>query len=207
MIYRFLLPFIILITLCYRYSAHAQDDWDLIKNSEGIKVYSKTSDNNENVEIKAVSSLKGELKTFHKIMNDVPNYKKWMHAAEETTLLKRKNSSEFTYYMHSDFPWPAKDRDIVIKTVLHYKPENGEVYTVSKSVNGLIGKKDGINRIRDMEASWHFSEEGNEKVKVTYYGKITPSIQLPDWLAKIVYNTGPYNTIKNMREYIRKNSF
>lgn len=207
MIYRFLLPFIILTTLCYSYSAHAQDDWNLIKDSEGIKIYTKSSDNGEKVEIKAVSSLKGELKTFHKIMNDVPNYKKWMYAAKEISLLERKNSSEFIYYMHSDFPWPAKDRDVVIKVILHYKPENGVVYTETKSVNGLIEKKDGINRIKDMEASWRFSEEGDEKVKVTYYGKITPSIQLPDWLAKIVYNTGPYNTIKNMREYIKNKSF
>jgi hypothetical protein len=200
--YKILFPFLVLF-FSFIHSSNSQEKWELIKDSDGIKVYTKTKDNSPYVEIKAVSMLDGEILTFRDMMNDVTNYKEWMHAAEKTDLIRRESSSEFIYYMHSDFPWPAKDRDIVIKTVLHYKPEKGIVYTESESIKGMLEKKDGINRIGDLQASWHFEKEGEDRVKVTYYGRIKPSVQLPDWLAEIVYNTGPFNTIKNMREYIR----
>ena len=184
--------------------AFTQDNWELVKEDEQIKVYLNKKQNNKHLtHVRASSTTnRGSLKDYYALMKNVDNYKSWMHGIKNIELLERENENEFTYYMLSDFPWPAKDRDIVINTKVHYEKNKNLVYTDAENQQNMVPEKEGIQRLKKMSASWSFEQINPETIKIKYEGKIYSSIVLPDWLKKHVSYIGPFNTIKNIKEEI-----
>lgn len=199
MFLKYTFSFIILLLSGYCSSAQ-EKNWELIEDTDGIKVYIN-SENDKFVDIKAVTYVYGDILSFYNMLSDVADYEEWMPGAEKTRIIEREKRSEFIYYMRSDLPWPAKDRDLAIETIVHYKPDEGVVYTRSKDVPGIVDKKEDASRVKDMKASWRFEKMKGDKIKITYRGEIKPNIWLPDWLEEIVYSQGPYRTLKNIKEY------
>ncbi|MFO8236457.1 MAG: START domain-containing protein [Bacteroidales bacterium] len=184
------------------------DEWKLIKDSERIKVYiKKQSKNNNYVNIRATTKSKGSLEIFGAIMQDVPNYDQWMHSVKKTTVVEKKSDYHFSYYMLTDFPWPAKDRDVVLDMQFEWVPEENIFTTHSKNVNGAIPEKEDIIRIEEVNASYAFTRLKNNRIRIEYKGKINPGVNLPEWLKEKVYQIAPYNTLKNLREYAQESKY
>ncbi len=185
----------------------AKDNWELIKDESGIEIYSKSGNNVEYIEIKGVSEVKSNLEALVALMQDVTGFKHWMHAAKETSLISKKNDYHFSYYMHSDIPWPAKDRDVVLNLKIFRNSKNGSIYTKTRNITGVIPEKNNIQRIASVKSSWKFIPLGEDKIKIIFKTRIKPAIQLPDWLADKIYQLGPYHTIKNMKERVQKKQY
>jgi|GEM_PF-1642692 len=185
----------------------AKDTWDLIKDESGIEIYSKSGNNTEYIEIKGVSQVKSNLKAFVALMQDVNGFKQWMHAAKETSLISKNNDYHFSYYMHSDIPWPAKDRDVVLNLKIFRNSKNGTIYTKTRNITGVIPEKENIQRIASVKSSWRFVPLGKDRIKIIFKTRVKPAIQLPDWLAERIYQLGPYHTIKNMKEIVKKREY
>ena len=182
-------------------------NWELIKEDNGIRVYSKSNPSSDFIEIKAVSEVASTIESFVALMNDVDNFKNWMHAAKEAKLIKRTGEYHYTYYLLSDLPWPAQDRDVVLSLSIHRDPETNAVYTKSRNVDGVIGEKEGIQRIQSVQTSWRFVPDSADKIKIIFHTRVLPNVTLPDWLAQRIYHRGPYNTITNMKNVIRHQKY
>ena len=193
--------------LLYTVQVNATGNWNLIKNDSGIKVYTKSESKTNQIEIKAISTTQSTLEAFAALMTDVDNFQEWMYAAEESSLIKKNNNFHFSYYLLSDMPWPAEDRDVVLDFRILRNTESNMIYTQSSNIKGMIPEKENIQRIDAVESSWQFISMGDNKVKIIFKTRITPSIRLPGWLADKVYNLGPYHTIKNMKQYIQKDKY
>jgi ribosome-associated toxin RatA of RatAB toxin-antitoxin module len=177
----------------------SQENWELVKEDDQIKVFLNKNTKKERLtHVKATSITTGTLKECYSLLKKVDQYTTWMHGVEEAKIVKKQKVDKFTYYMLTDFPWPAKDRDVVIKT--NIKKKKNMVYTISSSKNNLIQKKEDVQRIKQMKASWKFKEIQPNKIKIIYEGEILSSVSLPDWLKKHVSHIGPYNTIQNIKE-------
>lgn len=190
----------ILVFFTFTTQIHAQENWKLVKEEEGIQIYLNENQDEELVHIKAVSTANSSLEKCYQLMTDIHGYKDWMHGAEKINLLNKIEENKFNYYMLTDFPWPAKDRDIVIQIGVYR--DQDMVYTRAKNLQGQIPPKEDYERIEKMNASWKFKEIHPNKIQITYEGKINSGIPLPEWLAKHIYHIAPFNTIKNMKERI-----
>jgi hypothetical protein len=193
--------------LIYTVQVNATGNWNLIKDDAGIKIYTKSEPKTDLIEIKAISTTQSTLEAFVALMTDVENFQEWMYAAEESSLIKKNNDFHFSYYLLSDMPWPANDRDVVLDFRIQRNPETNVIYTQSRNMKGIIPEKKNIHRIDAVESSWQFMSMGNNKVKIIFKTRIKPSICLPGWLADKVYNLGPYHTIKNMKQYIQQDKY
>ena len=191
-------------TSLFAIPAFTQDNWELVKEEEQIKVYLNKNQNNKHLtHVRASSTTnRGSLKDYYALMKNVDNYKSWMHGVKNIELLERQTENEFTYYMLSDLPWPAKDRDIVINTKVHYEKNKNRVYTDAENQQNIVPEKEGVRRLQKMNASWSFEQINPETIKIKYEGRIHSSIVLPDWLKKHVSYIAPFNTIKNIKEEI-----
>jgi ribosome-associated toxin RatA of RatAB toxin-antitoxin module len=190
----FLLPGMLEITA-------QEKSWELIKDLDAIKVHINTNAENL-IEIKATSYTNGEINQYYEMLSNVADYNQWMHGTKTSRIVHQEKDTKFTYYLRTDLPWPAQDRDITIETIIHYQPEQGLVYTSSQAVTGIIEPKKAVSRVKDVKASWRFEnvEGQSNNIRITYHGKIKPNIWLPNWLQEIVYSEAPYQTIKNIKE-------
>lgn len=180
----------------------AQDDWELIKNEDNIRVYSRKEQGGDLYVIKAVTQAQTNLTALAALLKDADNYTSWMHAAEKSQLLESPSKRRFSYYLHSDVPWPANDRDVVVETRIKQRKDK-VIVTQSHNIEGKIPKKEDITRLKHLDASWKFRPLGQDQVKITYIGKFKPQDYIPDWLQQEIYLVAPYNTIKNMRKEVR----
>ena len=187
---------------------NAQENWSLVKDEDNVKVYvSEDQQSEDYVNLKAITYAKGSVEAFASVMKDVPNYKKWMHAVEETFIVAQQSAYNFSYYMLTDFPWPASDRDAVINMKFDWNPETATFTTISRDVKGLVPEKEDLERVEEVKASYSFTKEGNNRIKIVYRGRIKPGVNLPDWLMEKVYHIAPFNTLKNLREYVLKEDY
>ena len=203
---RFLIMFLIIFVIVSL--GKAQEEWKLIKNSDNVKIYIKEkNENSEYINIKAVTYATGKVSSFAEVMKDVSNYKKWMHSVEKTYVVSRENTFHFNYYILTDIPWPARDRDAIINLQINWNPEKKMLTTKSKEVENVIPEKENIHRVEDLKASYSFVQMDDDKVKIRYTGKIKPQVELPDWLRKKIYYIAPYNTLKNLRKFAGRSKY
>ncbi len=187
--------------------SQAENEWELIREEDGVRIYSRNSDDSPFIRVKAVSNARGSLASFVALMNDVDNFKNWMHATKKSTLIERSGPYTYTYYMHSDLPWPARDRDVVLNLSIHQDEQTRAVYTQSTNLKGVKKKQEGIHRIESVKTSWRFVPKYDDRVKIVFTTKVMPNVQLPDWLADRVYHIGPYHTIQNMKDMVEKKKY
>ncbi|MFP3860252.1 MAG: START domain-containing protein [Bacteroidales bacterium] len=204
MLLMYCIPILLSISLVFSQN-EGKDEWKLIKHSDEIKVYIKEeSKNSDYVNIRATTESEGSLEAFATIMHDVPNYKNWMHSVEETYIVEEESNYHFSYYMLTNFPWPTKDRDVVLNMKFEWLPEEETFITHSKEKEGLVSEKNNIVRIQKVNASYSFTRQRNNNIRIEYKGKINPGVQLPDWIMEKVYHIAPYNTLKNLRQIVQK---
>ncbi|MFP4620878.1 MAG: hypothetical protein ACLFM7_06170 [Bacteroidales bacterium] len=196
-----------ILFLLFPLNIHPDNQWELIKDKRGIKIYSKSGDNSEYIEIKGVSEVRSNLTAFVALMKDVNGFENWMHAAKETSLIEKNNEYHFSYYLHSDIPWPAKDRDVVLNFRIFRDTSHQVIYTTASNLKGKIPKKEGIRRIPSVKSSWRFVPIEGNRVKIIFETLVNPGIQLPDWLAEKIYQLAPYHTIKNMKQTVQKEKY
>lgn len=194
--------FLAMLMMVFSASLKSQDEWKKIEDSEGIKVYARPNSANKLIEVKATMDTEGLLSSFHIIFTDVENYNDWMYSISSAKIVERQNRNNFIYYLVSDFPWPAKDRDAVIQMSIQKQPDDKIIKVKTHSVKDIIPEKKEYQRFNVIGASWECKQTGFNNLTITYHGKIDPGISLPDWLMNNIYALGPFNSMKNLRDLL-----
>ena len=186
---------------------YSQNTWKQIGDKHGVKVYSRKQDNSKFDELKAITYAETNVSALVALLIDVENYPDWIYASKKAYLIKFYEDNEFSYYHHSEAPWPASDRDYVARTRISQSTYTKTVYTKSRSVSGLVSEKKDIIRVTDFEASWEFKPVDNGRVKITYKIQIDTGGNVPAWLINHAAEIAPINSLSNMREAVKKSKY
>lgn len=191
----------LLATLTVPAAAQTQDGWVLRNDKDAVKVYyRKTSDVQE---IKLVTSLQTSLSGIIQLFSEVENYPRWGYKVVESRLVRRISPTELYYYTRLDFPWPLSDRDIVMHTVMSQDPATRVITARSVAAPGETPEVKDVVRIRNAHTQWTLVPGADGWLYVEYYVYSDPGGNLPDWLVNLAIDTGPRETIKNMRSLLR----
>jgi len=196
---KFIFTFIFLLTnfnLLY-----SQNDWELIKNENGIAIYLKSSDDSDFIELKTITILNTNIDNLLTKIKNVPGYTTWIYGAIESYTISSISDNEFIYYMKSDMPWPVLDRESVIK--LRLDISSTKVYSQSTCVKGYVDENENAVRIYDMNGSWTFEVIDNNNVEIVYYVKLNPGNDVPNWLIKAAADIAPYKTLLALKEQVK----
>ncbi len=181
----------------------AQATWTLLKNEDGIKVYSRNeSDNSSLKELKVEAELKTSLSALISVLSDKASYPKWVYRCANSELLKKNSEFETYHYQSTDMPWPVQNRDIIIHTKITQNPSTKEVIISCNGVGDYIPKKDNYIRITSYRVTWKLTPLTNNTVKMEYIMAVNPAGSLPSWLVNMSLTEGPINTIKNLRNHL-----
>ena len=88
-------------------------EWKLEKNENGIKVYTRKTDEFPIKEFKAIVTLNTDLNTLIKILDNVEDYPNWMKDCTYAKTIKQVNENERYDYATAHVPWPLTDRDMI----------------------------------------------------------------------------------------------
>lgn len=171
--------------------------WELRKNKEDIKVYTRKKKNLKIIEFKAVTVYDGSVSSLVSVIKDVESYHKWMTDLTIAKKLKTINENEwYTYYM-ADTPWPLNDRDIIYCVRLFKRKERTIISLESKP--DFIPETKGYVRIKKAKGKWVFTPVRGNKIQILYQFFIDFEINIPSWMMNLFIVDGPYNTIKDLK--------
>ena len=173
-------------------------DWELRKEKDGIKVYTRNNDNSGIKEFKAITSIDADISQLIKIINDVEMYPAWMANCESSSTYKKINKTTRIDYLKTDVPWPLDDRDVAFEfKIIRDTEEYFEATMIS--VPGTIPEKEDIVRIRNAKGKWIFMKSGKKMVDITYQFYGDPEGNIPTAIINLFIVNGPYKTLLNIK--------
>ncbi len=185
-------------------AAQESEAWKLLKDEDGIQVYSKPDIYSDMKIIKAETVAKTTLSTLIALIRDAENHQNWVFNCTHAEILELIDSTDWYYYAQTDAPWPVSDRDVVTKVTFYQDKDTKTVTFKSTGVPDYIPQKPGYIRIPETESYWIFEPLDNRKINIIFKLKINLGGSIPQWLTNMVIAKGPYNTIRNMLFEIEK---
>lgn len=192
--------FFILISLFFSPTLHAQD-WELKKDKNGIKIYTRRSENADIKEYKAVTLIKTDVAAALKVITDGDNLWKWNDKTSDSKTLKTLSETEFVFWMKNDLPWPLKNRDLVTRVKITEQGDKSIKITLSPEATHTIPEDSNSIRITSFKGHWLLAPKGNY-VEVTQQLYGDPGGTLPAWIVNTLLTSAPYRTFLNLKEIL-----
>ena len=189
---------------CLTTHALASETAKLSINKNNIKVWTVQSDQNPMLSYKAETTLDTSLERAVGIVLDVEHAKSWIPNVASTQVLSQDlNKGEFKLYMVLDFPFPLKDRDLIIQGKM-YKDANGVIQIKNKAIQQGKPKNPNYIRLQKYEGDWKFQLLNDGKVKVTTTGYADPEGVIPQSVTNMFVQQQPYQMLQKMKVELAK---
>src|SRR5579863_8947344 len=132
---------LLLFSLLATAHAGAQKTWELKKDQDGIRVYSRTGDSSRFDELKVEMTLPGKVSSLAALILDIGNYPNWSFNSAKAYVLKRIGPSDLYFYSLIRSPWPASPRDLAVHLRLSQDTGTRTLYVHADEIAGYIPAK------------------------------------------------------------------
>jgi hypothetical protein len=178
-----------------------QPDWELQKDENDIKVWTKDYPGSKFKQFKATTKFKAELKNVVAVFLDIENMGAWYDRVEKVTLVKKFSEMEGTYMIDFELPWPVKDRISAVRAELSHDPSTNIVTVKTKYEKGIIEDSDRLV-VTDIHSEWILTPQEGGYVDVFHEGYMDPAGSLPAWIANSGVKEGPVKTLTALRKIL-----
>lgn len=159
--------------------AIGQTAWKEAYQKDDLVIHTRTT-KEELFEFKAVMIMSQPLKKIHAVIKDHSKYPQWSYKTKSLKIVERINANAHYAYTVVDFPFPLKDRDLVMLSQTTY-PSADKVLIKLKGTPTKVAANDDYIRIEEVKGFWKLTALSNERTEVIYQ-MATESIGLPNWL-------------------------
>lgn len=180
----------------------AQSNWKIVKETEDITVFTRKSDNSKYKEVKITMTIKCTMNELVAALEDVDAHKEWVPYTIDSKMVKKNSESEFYYYVSSDFPFPAKDRDVVIYYEREQAVDSKVVITRSEAAPEVLPTEDGFVRVPMFSSTYVLTPQENGIIDIEYLLKVSPGGKLPAWIINLGVTKGPIKTMESLVKLI-----
>ena len=181
------------------------EKWTKSYEKDGIEVLvAKLSDSNLWA-FRAKGIIKAPIYGLMTVLRDVENSNKWSPRLIIKKTIEDKSDVEATTYQVHNLPWPASNRDLVLKNklfldrekmflkILSYSVERKSHPVTSKNVRGQM--KFGVIAVRPLK---------NNRVFMDIKFHFDPKGYLPALLVNPIQKRWPYNFLKGLEKRSRE---
>jgi hypothetical protein len=200
-------PILLSLSLAAALTTGAQKPWQLKKDLDSIRIYSRGNDNSPCDDLRVETILTGKLSALAAVLMDIDNYPKWSFNNEKASILKRIGPEELYFYSLINSPWPANDRDLAIHLRIRQDSATRDLYVNADEIANYIPQKKGIVRVPLSAENWTVTPLTGNRLKVTYELRLDPGASAPAWLINMFSIKGPYETFLHLREQLKKEKY
>ena len=202
-----------LFTILFSSSLEAENTWQLTKQKDGIQVYVRDNPNSPLKVFRGIVTLSDtKLNPLVAVLEDIKAMPKLLHNCQSASTIKKDGKLSSTIHIVNNMPWPVKDRDSIVHSVTTQDKKTKKVLIKLQSKPKAIPVNKGMVRVQTMSGYWEFmpvviAGKDSGKVKVTYELSLDPGGNLPKWLVNRLAVDFPFNTLKNLRQLVKKPAY
>ncbi|ANF82921.1 hypothetical protein A3K93_12440 [Acinetobacter sp. NCu2D-2] len=175
-------------------------------NKNNIKVWTFQNQQNPVFLYRAETTFNEPIEHAVSLILDVDNAVKWVPYMGSVKVLNRDDvKGDFTLYMVLDFPFPLKDRDLVVQGKM-IKEANGQITIKNKALKTGYPLNPNYVRLTHYEGDWTFQKLATNKVKVSTYGYANPEGSIPLTFVNMFVQQQPYQMLQKMKKQLAAQS-
>lgn len=181
-------------------SSYGQDgNWELKKEKNGIRVFTKEIPNASLDAFMGVGIVNASMEQIVEVLRDGNNYKAWspdciVSQQKENTATRQVN------YTVTEAPFPVQDRDSYVEFYFETLENGVKITLTGKPKYGP--EEEDRTRIPFLEGFWLLEKISAIQTKVTYQVHADPGGSIPSWLANATAVDMPFDTIANLRDFL-----
>jgi len=184
--------------------ASAQQGWELSKDKNDIKVYTRKTDSSDFKSVKVEAVFTGSCEKLAGILMGVDKNIKWVYNTKSLHLIQRFNANELIYYAETSLPWPMRNRDQAIRINLFPDSINHALKITTVGEPKAIPETKGIVRVPYFLGVWQVKEIANKEISIEYYLNVDPGGSIPAWISNMFVAKGPYETFINLSKLLKQ---
>lgn len=194
------------ILSCAPVMAASEYLWELQRNQEGIKVFTRPVDGSPIHEFKAETIVNAPLEKVAAFYERVDRTREWFHRSKEVRLLTRTSETESLVYFAADLPWPLSDRDGIYRRRKTEDKSAGAVIYKLSSAGDIYPRQKGRVRVLYLNAEWRFQHLPDNRTAVYYRMHTTAGGFIPPALINTFTVPLPFKTLRNFRALVNEAS-
>ena len=180
-------------------------NWQLVKDENGIKVYTRILDNSDYKEFRGEMDVATNLDTLLTFINNAERCPAWQYKC-----IKMLNLSNGYIYKLSNLPWPLSDRYTVMQTQMHYDKQD-KTYTLhlkniergklSQQILAQLPVENDTVQMRYSDGYWQFKIDSPSIIHITYQMHGDPAGVIPAVLANQGVTNAAFVTLSNLKNH------
>ena len=189
--------------------APAYGPWQWVRGDNGVAVHRRTVAGSPLHEFRGVGTIYAPIAAVLGVLNDTEHRLEWMKEAAAQVLVQQVSESTVLFYSRTKAPWPASDRDAVLRATTTFDTQKNVVRIEIDSVeHPAWPPQKGVVRMPTLRGHWYFwPEKGGEYTKAEYQVHANPGGSLPDWIINMVSKSIPHSTIVHLREQVKRRRY
>lgn len=176
-------------------------DWALLRDRDGIQVYSRPAAGSAIHEIRAVTRMSATPQAVATVLRDVSRRPQWDPTCAQASVHTALGPDEQILYYDLDLPWPVEDRDMVMQTKWQSGPD-GRITATGTSVADVIAPRRERVRVTQASERWELQPIDGGGVSVVLTAHIDPAGPLPSWLVNSMSVDAPFDALDNLRKIV-----
>ncbi|SHG79315.1 START domain-containing protein [Chryseolinea serpens] len=181
----------------------AGQSWELKNEEAGIKVYTRTVQKSHIKAIKVECTIEATLSQLTAVLLDIPASDEWVYATKFCRVQKTISSSELIYHSEIDVPWPANNRDFIVRMKLKQDSITKKLTVDGENLPHYLNEQEDVVRIMHTESNWTVTPR-NKYLDIVFTLHVHPGGSIPAWLVNLFATRGPLETFRNLRSQVNK---
>ena len=189
---------ILLILSLVMPSLHARAaDWTFLYQRDGFRVFTLPGDPPS---YRAEGKVEVPFARLAAVLADIPRHHEWIERLAESRILEGDALHGGVIYQRYDLPWPARNRQVLVESVVEEDVSRGEVTVRFRRISPASRPAPfaGTGKciwIPVLEGNFLLKDLGEEGVFVRYTVRIDPGGRLPGWIVRPFIREAPARTL------------
>ncbi len=202
----------LLIIFTFNLTAVGENDWKLIQDNNGVKVYKRTFIDSPVDEFRGVTIVNAKIEVIGEVLSNFSDHPKWMDRCKENKSVKIYEDGSRICHITIDVPWPFSARDIIAEQTLDVslnKEKRTVIITIDLHSIDYPGMppKEGSVRIKNFTSKYILEYIDRNNTKVTFQTKTDLGGNMPKEFANYGNRSVPYNTLFNLHKEVKKKKY
>jgi hypothetical protein len=174
-------------------------DWNFVKEKDGIKVFTKKEQGNNLKSFKATTDVHSTIEKVYNLIGNVDNHDWWDKNLSEIRVLLKEKDKHYQYYLVYDVPWPLSDRDLCVDARVTTDPVTGKRVISATPLPNMIPEKPECVRIKKYWQRWTIIPMDKGVIRLILEGFVDPGGSVPDWLYNMVITDTPLKVMRGVK--------
>jgi hypothetical protein len=183
-------------------AVRADSSWQPRYEKDGIRVLSRTPENEKYQEFLAEVEVAATLAQAISLLQDNAACTRWLYRCKESRIIQEVSNQERFFYQVSGLPFPARARDSVFHATVSYNPDRSvSIHMVSAA--DRLPESDYV-RIQKAYGVYRLEPIDDNKTRVRWQMYLDPAGALPAWIVNSMLTDLPFRSLQSFRQLVKE---